>query len=291
MTDQRLTGSPFSGSRHRNSKASSVNRPLILGIWRLGQVLHANSAAEVFLAQPADSHHSPRWDYVVKRAVDVESDPEHRRQIIQFTSAAAETSHPNLVPILDGSPSGPIPYVVMPRLDGLTMHHHLEAADSKPLPVALWFVRQVCQALAALHSEGWVHGDVKPSNVIIGSQGHATLIDLGFAARIHTLPGHHFRGTPDYAAPETLSGEMAAMPSADMFSVGRMLWQWLTVIGQASQTSLEPIATLVEKLVSNDPSERPTANSVANQLLRLEIETLGRHIHPEHRPGQRTQAA
>tara|TARA_R110002049_G_scaffold2750_4_gene21894 strand:- start:35336 stop:36193 length:858 start_codon:yes stop_codon:yes gene_type:complete len=276
---------------------SKSQRPSILGIWRLGKSIHANAAAEVTVAQPADSRHSPRWDYVIKRAVDADTSPEHRRQIVQFTAAATDASHPNLVPILDGSPGGPVPYLVMPRLDGLTMQQHLESRDPKPLPVALWFVRQVSQALAALHAAGWVHGDVKPSNVIIGPQGHVTLIDLGFAARVHTLAGHQFRGTPQYAAPESLAGDMAAMPATDMFSVGRMLWQWLTVSQAGNQAKsghqamLEPIAGLVEQLVSTDPSERPDAAAVVNQMLRLEIETLGRHINPESPPRRESRAA
>ena len=297
MRDQRSVGSllyggslPPGGQQRGSTEPRSV-RPAILGIWRLGEVIHTNSAAEVALAQPADSRHNPRWDYVIKRAIDADSNPEHRRQIVQFTAAATSASHPNLVPILDGSPSGPSPYIVMPRLDGHTMQWHLNADDGKPLPVALWFVRQVCQALATLHAAGWVHGDVKPSNVIIGSQGHVTLIDMGFAARVHTLAGHQFRGTPDYAAPESLAGDMAALPSMDMFSVGRMLWQWLSVTQVVAQPRLEPIATLVEHLVSGEPSDRPTAESVVNQLLRLEIETLGRHIDPENRPGRESKAA
>ena len=262
-----------------------------MGIWRLGEAIHCNAAAEVTLAQPADARHSPRWDYVIKRAIDAEANPEHRAQIVQFTAAATEVSHPNLVPILDGSPGGPVPYIVMPRLDGLTMQRHLESDDPKPLPVALWFVRQISQALAAVHAAGWVHGDIKPTNVIIGPQGHVTLIDMGFATRVHTLAGHTFRGTPDYAAPESLCGDMAAMPAADMFAIGRMLWQWLAISGRDNKTSLEPIATLVEQLVSVDPSERPDAASVANQLFRLEIETLGRHINPEGGSRRATRAA
>jgi len=266
------------------------SRPATLGIWRLGERLHTGTATEVTLAQPADARHSPRWDYVIKRAIDPDSHPEHRREIVQFTAATAEAKHPNLVPVLDGSPTGPTPYIVMPRLEGRTMQSHLEDPEPKPLPVALWFVRQTSQALAALHAAGWVHGDVKPSNVIIGTRGHVTLIDLSFAAREHTLPGHSFRGTPEYAAPEKCAGDVAAMPSMDMFAVGRMLWQWMAASQTVSQQVLEPIAELVEQLVSVNPNTRPTAMQVVQQSLRLEIETLGHHIVPSH-PPRRSRAA
>jgi serine/threonine protein kinase len=242
--------------------------------------MHAGRFAELSLAQPADAQGSPRWDYVIKRAIDVHANPESFRQIAHFTNAAASISHPNLIPVLDASASGASPYVVMPRIEGATMQAHLEMAQTKPLPVALWLVRQMAQALAAIHAAGWIHGDVKPDNVIVGPGGHVTMIDLGFATQIHTANESQFRGTPDYAAPEALHGNMAALPAADMFALGRVLWRWLTHVDTAYDAALGPVAELIEHLVAEDPQQRPDAQAVTRQLLRLEIDTLGRHLDP-----------
>ncbi|WP_145168706.1 protein kinase domain-containing protein [Rubripirellula lacrimiformis] len=258
---------------------TSSTSPTILGIWRVGKSLHQTATTELSLAQPADASGSPRWDYVIKRSTG--TDIESRRQITQFVAAASSIVHPNLVAVLDASNSSTSPYLVMPRLDGVTMQSHLDASELKPLPVALWLVRQVAQALESLHGSGWVHGDVKPENIIVGSRGHVTLVDLGFASRIHTVTPTQFRGTPAYAAPETLAGNHAALPAADVFSMGRMLWQWLTHTHPASRSTLEPIADLVEAMVAEDPADRPSAGRIARKLLKLEIETLGQHIGPE----------
>lgn len=258
---------------------ASFNRPSILGIWRLGEPIHTGRSAELTLAQPADAQGSPRWDYVIKRALGAEENAENLRQIVQFTAASTSVAHPNLVPVLDASSTGSFPYLVMPVLEGTTMQTHLQG-DAKPLPVALWWVRQICQALTALHSAGWVHGDTKPENTMVGPRGHVTLIDLGFATRIHTVCESQFRGTPEYAAPEVLSGNMAALPSADVYALGRVLWKWLTNIEPTSERVLEPIADLVESMLDDDPSARPTSESVTRSLLRLEIDTLGQHIGP-----------
>ncbi|MGI9473811.1 MAG: protein kinase domain-containing protein [Rubripirellula sp.] len=263
-----------------NRARSADARPSILGIWRIGESIHESNSAELSLAQPADAAGSPRWDYVIKRAIEGQDQLEGRRQILQFIASATGVVHPNLVPVLDASTTASLPYLVMPRLEGQSMKQHLDVEVRKPLPVALWLVRQVAQALDSLHGTGWVHGDVKPENAMVGPRGHVTLVDLGFASRIHTVPNHHYRGTPAYSAPEALAGEMAAMPAMDIFSLGRVLWQWLTCTEQVHQGLLEPVAELVETMVSNDPLERPTAANVVKQLLRLEIETLGRHIGP-----------
>ena len=262
-------------------------RAPILGIWRIGDTLHSGPTALLALAQPADAAGSPRWDYVLKRSLGGPDELEGRRQIVQSIAALSGVSHPNLVPVLDASATAATPYLVMPRLEGQTMQESLHVDQEKPLPVALWLVRQTAQALDALHASGWIHGDVKPANVMVGSRGHVTLVDLGFAAKIHTVPNHQFRGTPSYSAPESLAGQMAAIPAMDIFSLGRMLWQWITQTEQASDALLEPVADLVKSMVANDPSERPAAADVVQQLLRLEIETLGRHIGP----GQSRRAA
>ena len=178
---------------------NTPSRPSILGIWRLGTPLHVSRSTELALAQPADAPRSPRWDYVIKRPVS-ESDMESVQQIGRFAAAAASTVHPNLVAVLDASTSSTLPYVVMPRLEGFSMEWHLDQTH-KPLPVALWFVRQTAQALAALHAAGWVHGDVKPANCMVGPRGHLTLVDLGFATRTHTVAAGCYRGTPEFSRP------------------------------------------------------------------------------------------
>lgn len=267
--------------RHRISAAvKSATRPSILGIWRLGKPLHVSDLAELALAQPADAVGSPRWDYVIKRALNGESDVESRHQIGNFASAATAAVHPNLVAVLDASASSATPYVVMPRLDGSTMQWHLDQSVNKPLPLALWFIRQVSQALASLHDAGWVHGDVKPANVVIGPRGHVTLVDLGFATRVQTVSRGTFRGTPDFSAPETLVDNIAAMPPQDVYSLGNVLKCWLGRIEPVHASLLKPVNDLVSSMTASAPTDRPTADEVTRVLLTLEIETLGRHIGP-----------
>ena len=279
----RFAPSPLDRQASSNSRPSTNSRPSILGIWRLGEVIHTNLGSELAFAQPADALGSPRWDYVLKRALEGDGDVEARRQITQFVVAATAVAHPNLIPMLDASVTASSPYLVMPKIEGQTMQSLMTSPGSIPLPVALWFVRQIAQAVDALHQAGWIHGDIKPENVIVGARGHVTVIDLGFAARIHTVSRHRFRGTPEYSSPEAIAGQMAAMPAMDVFSLGRILWKWLTCIEQVNQASIEPVAGLVESMVSEDDAQRPSALSVSDQLLRLEIESLGCHIGPGQR--------
>ena len=255
-----------------------LNSCPIVGIWRVAEAIHVGQWSQLSLAQPADAIGSPRFDYVIRQTND--ASVEAKRQNANFVAAATSVMHPNLIAVLDASTDSQLPYLVMPKIDGTTMQSHLEQPPSKKLPVALWLVRQVAQGLQALHEAGWVHGDIKPENISIGSRGHVTVLDLGFAARIHAVPGGSYRGTPAYSSPESLSGQHAAIPAMDMYSLGKVLWQWIAQIEPVSQSTLEPVAAIVESLVDDDPASRPSAKHVVKELLKLEIETLGQHIGP-----------
>jgi len=265
----------------------------ILGIWRLGEQLNEPARPQadhqLFLAQPADAEGSPRWDYILKTvSSDLAAEEtgalrarrlEAARQL-SATVSAAEVNHPNLIAVLDASLSGQQPFVVMPRLSGQTLQQRCQTMPELAVPVALWWTRQIAQAVAALHAKGWVHGDVKPANVLIDDRGHVTLLDLGFAARVHTPMHRLFRGTPQYAPPELLQGNTAALPAMDVFSIGRVLWQLLTQTSGYDPLALEPIAELIESMVAEEVDQRPTAAQLVQRLLVLEIETLGGHIIP-----------
>ncbi len=255
--------------------------PDILGIWRVGGLLYESSRCRISLAQPADSRGNPRWDYVIKTSSDAIDPWETRRQVNQFMAASSKAGHhPNLIQTLDGSATANLPYVVMPRLEASPMENLLLGDSPTPLPVALWFVRQAAEAVSVLHRAGWVHGNMTPANLLVDARGHLTVIDLGLAQKIHTLPNIQTRKHAAYAAPESLNGELAAIAAMDVFSLGRILWQWLTKTLPVNQRLLEPIADLVESMVSNDPSDRPEIRSVVKRLLQLELQVLGRHIGP-----------
>ncbi|WP_372895174.1 protein kinase [Stieleria sp.] len=250
--------------------------PEQLGIWRLGSSLCTNSAFCVTFAQPVDAVGSPRWDYAMKLATL----PDGRDGIAGSIAAGAQIRHPNVVPILDGNASGAWPYLTMPLLEGRTMKWHLSSGPRKPLPVALWLIRQICQGLGAIHAAGWTHGDVKPDNVIVGSNGHVTLIDLAFAHQGRLDQSAPFRGTRQYAAPELLTNASSGSPASDIFATGRMLWEWLARVETTNEQILSPACELVECMVDAAPENRPAADEVTATLLRMEIDTLGEHIVP-----------
>lgn len=266
---------PFSGS----GNSATNNLPSLMGIWRIGPVLHSNDAFELTLAQPADAPESPRWEYLVKRLAHGVDQPRTKADLSRTIEVAAEVQHPNLVTVLDGTSTGTFPYAVMPRLRGQTMHALMQHAERKPLPAVLWLARQAAQAIAAMHAKGWVHADVSPTNLMVDDSGHVTVVDLASAHRVGT-PCKASQVDGDFASPELQTGDALASPAVDVFALGRLLWQWMLRLQIRDESSLHPVATLVEQMIDPDDRNRPLACEVVATLLQIELRVLSQHIGP-----------
>ncbi|HEX6852169.1 MAG TPA: serine/threonine-protein kinase [Candidatus Polarisedimenticolaceae bacterium] len=140
--------------------------------------------------------------------------------------AAGRLSHPGIVSIHDvGTAGDGRPFIVMELVDGET----LDAARSRTIPppfaqVVNWTI-QIAEALDAAHAKGVVHRDVKPANLLVGSDGRARIADFGIArlAESELTREGTFMGSPAFAAPEQIRGDKVD-GRADLFSLGAVFY-------------------------------------------------------------------
>ena len=201
----------------------------------------------------------------------------------------AELSHPGIVRYVHHgqSPSG-MPYLVMEWLEGEDLARRLTRG---PLSIAesMLLMKHVVAALQTLHMRGIVHRDIKPSNLFLrdGRLEGVTLLDLGIArrsasSRSMTQTGI-IVGTPEYMSPEQARGRREIMPSADIFSLGCVLYECLT--GQPPFLG-EHLAALLARILFDDAPKLSTAwRNVSPQLDELVQSMLRRE------PSQRPQTA
>jgi len=108
--------------------------------------------------------------------------------------------------------------------------------------VAIAIIRDCLAALAALHRHGIVHGDLKPSNIMLKRTGNAKIVDIGSAFEVEVPPPRR-TCTPTYAAPEVLDGEQCT-PRSDLASLGYVLVEMLA--GQSPFAGLTSYGDLLE---------------------------------------------
>lgn len=156
------------------------------------------------------------------------ADEEMALRFEREAKASAALSHQNIVQIFDFIRKGGNAYIVMEYVDGVDLSSVLRTVGRLPLHLGLPVAYQVCLALEHAHRRGLVHRDVKPSNVMISTEGRVKLMDFGIAhnrSETLTQPGA-FLGTPAYMSPEQVMGG-AVGPASDVFSFGILLYEML----------------------------------------------------------------
>lgn len=202
-----------------------------LGAWRTVEVIGAGGMGVVWLGERADGAYEQRVAIKIARPGMSDLSPsfedEHR--------LLARLAHPGIARLLDaGRTAADEPYLVMDLVDGEPI---TAWCDQQRLDVRrrLALFVAVCEAVQHAHQALVVHGDLKPSNILVTRDGHPRLLDFGIARLLRPgadgSPGsaRPVGATPSHAAPEQMRGEPITT-AADMFALGVLLRELLTGI-------------------------------------------------------------
>jgi serine/threonine-protein kinase len=203
-------------------------------------------------------------------------DADLRHRFLREGRAIQRLSHPNVVRYIDtGETSDGLPFLVTEFVEGGTLRDLLEGGPL-PLAAALNAARQIAAALAATHSAGIVHRDVKPENFMVTRDGTVKMLDFGLSRIEHSraeasraTKAGTILGSVHYLSPEQARGD-AVDERTDIWSVGVLLYEMLT--GQVPFNEASCVGTLlaiVEKPAPPLPDHaapRETAAVVARCL-------------------------
>jgi CRP-like cAMP-binding protein len=206
--------------------------------------------------------------------------PELRARLEREAAILRRVEHPGIIRLLDVG-------VVADRLGGGTflamewlpdaLDRMLHARYPEPLsPVAaLHIARTVVEALGAVHAAGLVHHDVKPSNILLRSDGRPVVTDFGLAAAMaesagerRLTPPNMLVGTADYLAPEEITGHTLD-GRADLYAVGVVLYEMLAgFVPFAGRDPLQMLRAHCEEAVPPLPaSVPPVARTIVERAL------------------------
>jgi TolB-like protein/Flp pilus assembly protein TadD len=199
--------------------------------------------------------------------------PEEKEQLLEEARATAQQNHPSLVTIYDVGTYHDMPYLVLEYVDGTPLNELLKAGPLAPARIQD-LVSQLCEGLQAAHESGIVHGDIKPSNIMVDRKGRVRILDFGVSRLLDspgTIPDSSLSGTIRYMAPEVLTGRPPDARS-DLFSVGVLLYQMqsgkLPFSGSYDAAVMYAIGNHTPvPLVSLVPDLSPELAAITDQLL------------------------
>ncbi|MFD5359618.1 serine/threonine-protein kinase [Streptomyces tendae] len=215
-----------------------------------------------------------------------------RERTLREARAVAQLRHPHVIVVHDVVEDDERAYMVMELVDGGSLADRVvsrgpvDAAEAARIGIAL------LDALGTAHTAGILHRDVKPSNVLVADDGRVVLTDFGVAqvAGATTLTeSGSFVGSPEYTAPERMSGAGTG-PESDLWSLGVLLCAVLSGASPFHRDSLggvlhavvteeirppaqaAPLLPVVRGLLERDPRRRLDAAS-AQRMLRAFLST------------------
>jgi eukaryotic-like serine/threonine-protein kinase len=200
---------------------------LVAGRYELVRPLGHGAMATVDLVRDVDLDRP----VALKRiAENLARDEELRRRFLREARLAARLSHPNVVRVFDVGEDGGRPFIAMEYVKGETLADLVARRGRVPVAEASTLGVQISAGLAAAHAAGLVHRDVKPQNLLLGTDGVLKLGDFGIAVGYEgtrlTVAGTVL-GTAGYLAPEQARGEEVTA-AADIYAVGAVLYELLT---------------------------------------------------------------
>lgn len=227
----------------------------------LGAVLEERYRVRGIIARGGMATVYHAWDERLERTVAVKvmhpayaADPSFVDRFVAEARSIARLSHPNVVAVFDQGSHQALAYLVMEYVPGPTLRHVLAEHQRLSPEEAVGVLGPMLAALATAHRIGMVHRDVKPENVLLGTDGSVKVADFGLAriaeGSMPTTTRGVLFGTVAYVAPEIVTvGSSDAR--ADVYAAGIVLFEMLT--GKAPFRGESPVAVAYQHVHSDVP--------------------------------------
>lgn len=242
-----ITG--FQAERILNGKSQG----LVLGPFVLLDAIGSGSMGQVYKASSKNDESKYAVKVLPRRSMwNVRL---ARRQVRSFGSF----SHPAVVPFMDVGTAGGLHYLVWPLVDGTPLETLVQHHGKLPHGQSALYALQIAQGLAIAHQNNLFHGLLKPSNVMIGPDNQARILDFGIGSLLVENEGESLVDTMstantltsglDCASPESIMEPTARTPAGDQYSLGCTLYYCLT--GRVPF----PEGSAVEKMMAHQAKE------------------------------------
>ena len=249
----------------------------INGRYEVKRLLGSGGMAEVFLA----------YDLILDRQVAVKmlaynfkNDRESLRRFTREATSTTELMHPNIVNIYDVGEVH-VPYIVMEYIGGTDLKEYINRHHPIAHQTVVSIMDKILSAISYAHSQGVIHRDIKPYNILIDEKGTVKITDFGIALALSQnslTQTNSLLGSVHYISPEQARGAIATKAS-DIYSLGILLYELLT--GTVPFKGESAVSIALKHFQNDFPSVRDQQPSIPQALENVILKATAKD--PNHR--------
>lgn len=247
---------------------------IIAWCYKLTGIIGKGTAALVYSAEHIKTGEAfavkvllPRWA----------ADARHRERFSRGAAVHRQLTHMNIVDFADSGEHNGLQFVAMKLIDGASLARFVRMNSSLAVGELIELAAQITSAIDTIHARGFIHGDIKPENVIVkedrSGQRRCFLIDFGLATCQRASAASNASepigsGTPLYMPPEQISGDVIS-PASDVYSLGCLFYEILCGEAPFESSASSTMELLSESLFSAPPSLKHRVPGLPNELVNL----------------------
>lgn len=234
--------------------------------YEIKKKIGSGGMADVYLAQ----------DTVLKRDVaikvlrsDLSNDPVSLLRFQREAHAGSGLNHPNIVEIYDVGNQDNLQYIVLEYIEGVTAKEMVMRRGALDVNEAVDFMIQLARGVSKAHSEGIVHRDIKPQNILVKGDGTLKVSDFGIAQAgdaLQLTKTDSVMGSIHYLAPEVVRGEGASFAS-DIYAMGIIFYELL--VGSLPFDAKMPVEIAMMQLRDPLPSVQKNNPTIPNSIVNV----------------------
>src|SRR5258708_1039058 len=192
--------------------------------YRLIHLVAKGAFAEVYLGE-----HIYLGTQAAVKVIRIREIREYIELFYTESRTLASLIHPNIIRILDYGVEDEMAFLILEYAPNGTMSSRYRSGSQVPPPTIAPYVKQIASALQYAHDQGLIHGQIMPSNLLLGNRNEVLL--TGFHFHVNSdlsvdSPTFQIAGTPVYLAPEQLQGSL--LPASDQYALGIAIYEWLS---------------------------------------------------------------
>ncbi|HNC07142.1 MAG TPA: FHA domain-containing serine/threonine-protein kinase [Anaerolineales bacterium] len=249
-----------------------------VGPYQIQELVGQGGMAAVYKA-----YHPALERHVAIKVMDValSKEPDFLERFRREARVIAKLDNPHIVPLFDFDEFEGQPYIVLKFIDGPTLKDRIKNGTLSQAEI-LTIVEAVGDALDYAHSQGVLHRDTKPSNVLIAADGKVYLTDFGLAKIVENasnLTGDSIVGTPHYISPEQAVNAGELDTRTDIYSFGVMIYEM--VVGQLPFDAKSGFSVIEDHIFKSPPAPTSIKPEISPEVESVILKALAKK--PEER--------